>query len=499
MPPMELAIVVLTCALCAIVLVLAAVLLARAGAQRAQLQQLTAANKELRETLAALSRSLDTQAAVQKQQLEAMSASLAALQALADATRRELSEALEKSRATTDAQLKDMRGIVDDKLTRTLAQQSADLRDELAKFDARFSGFQTQLQGFQQQVTKGIGEVRGTVDTQLKDIRTDNAKQLDEMRRTVDEKLSTTLNERLTTSFKQVSDQLEAVYKGLGDMQNIASGVGDLKRVLSNVKTRGILGEVQLSAILSDILTKDQYEENVATKPGSAERVEFAVKIPTEDGTYILLPIDSKFPGDAYEHLRDAIDSGDAAAVAAARKTLETRVKGEAKDIHEKYISVPDTTNFGILFLPFEGLYAEVVDMPGLIECLQRDYRVNVAGPSTMAALLNSLQMSYQTFALQKRADEIQRVLSAVKAEFPKYQESLRLALRQINTAGKTVDTIINTRTNVIERKLKSVTAMEDSDEAARLLGTDAPIEVEAVPAPEGEDESEAEAEGEAG
>lgn len=316
-----------------------------------------------------------------------------------------------------------------------------------------------------------LGEVRATVERQLEAIRQDNATQLDRMRQTVDEKLSRTLNDRLSTSFREVSKQLEAVYTGLGDMRSIAAGVGDLKRVLSNVKTRGILGEVQLGAILADILTPEQYAQNVATKPGSADRVEFAVKLPQEGAEPIWLPIDSKFPGDAYEHLRDAVEAGDAAAVESARRVLEQRIKLEAKDISSKYLSVPATTNFAILFLPFEGLYAEVVDRSGLIETLQRDYQVSVAGPSTMAVILNSLQMSYQTFAFQKRADEIQRVLAAVKAEFPKYQAELRRALKQIETAGKTVDGIINTRTNVIERKLRSVTAMEDQDEAVTLLG----------------------------
>lgn len=318
-----------------------------------------------------------------------------------------------------------------------------------------------------------LGEVRTTVEQQLGSIRDDNQRQLDRMRETVDERLTRTLNDRLSVSFKQVSDQLEAVYTGLGDMRNIASGVGDLKRVLSNVKTRGILGEVQLGAILADILAPDQYTENITTKPESSERVEFAVKLPVDGGDPVWLPIDSKFPGDTYEHLRDAVEAGDAEAVEQARRALEQRIKAEARDISEKYISVPATTNFGILFLPFEGLYAEVVDRPGLIESLQRDYRVSVAGPSTMAVILNSLQMSYQTFAFQKRADEIQRVLAAVKAEFPRYQAELVRARKQIETAGKTVDGIITTRTNVIERKLRAVTALEDESAAAAIIGYD--------------------------
>lgn len=318
-----------------------------------------------------------------------------------------------------------------------------------------------------------LGEVRTTVEQQLGSIRDDNQRQLDRMRETVDERLTRTLNDRLSVSFKQVSDQLEAVYTGLGDMRNIASGVGDLKRVLSNVKTRGILGEVQLGAILADILAPDQYAENITTKPESSERVEFAVKLPVDGGDPVWLPIDSKFPGDTYEHLRDAVEAGDAGAVEQARRALEQRIKAEARDISEKYISVPATTNFGILFLPFEGLYAEVVDRPGLIESLQRDYRVSVAGPSTMAVILNSLQMSYQTFAFQKRADEIQRVLAAVKAEFPRYQAELVRARKQIETAGKTVDGIITTRTNVIERRLRAVTALEDESAAAAIIGYD--------------------------
>ena len=327
----------------------------------------------------------------------------------------------------------------------------------------------------QRDVMEGrIDALRETVERQLGDIRSDNERKLEAIRMTVDEKLAATLNDRLGASFKQVSDQLEAVYRGLGDMQSVAAGVGDLKRVLSNVKTRGILGEVQLGAILADILAPDQYAQNVATKPGSSERVEFAVKLPQEVGGPVWLPIDSKFPGDTYEHLRDAMDAGDAAGIAQARRALEQVIKAEAKDISTKYLSVPETTNFGIMFLPFEGLYAEVVDRPGLIECLQRDYQVNVAGPSTMAVILNSLQMSYQTFAFQRQADEIQRVLSAVKAEFPKYQAELRRALKQIETAGKTVDGIINTRTNVIARKLKGVTAMEDEALAVEVLGIEA-------------------------
>ncbi len=363
-------------------------------------------------------------------------------------------------------------------LSRQVAQQGAQVdtlrRETVAALSSNRDSVDTRLEA-----------VRQSVETQLAGIRSDNAVQLEQMRATVDEKLSRTLNDRLSSSFKQVSEQLEAVYRGLGDMQSIASGVGDLKRVLGNVKTRGILGEVQLEAILSEILAPGQYEKNIATKPGSAERVEFAVKLPVEEGEPVLLPIDSKFPGDAYEHLRDAQDTGDAEAVAAARRTLEVRIKAEAKDIRDKYLSVPATTNFGIMFLPFEGLYAEVVSTPGLVETLARDYRVNVAGPSTMAALLNSLQMSYQTFRLQKQTDDVLRVLTAVKAELPRYQDALRQASRQIATAGRTVDSIITTRTNVIERKLDSIGSADmGADEAAELLGLGSTSVEEASDAP---------------
>ena len=308
----------------------------------------------------------------------------------------------------------------------------------------------------------------------MDDLRRETAQQLGANREGIEhrlDKVRETVDAQLGAIRKDNNVQLEAVYKGLGDMQSIATGVGDLKRVLGNVKARGILGEVQLGAILADILTPDQYLENVATKPGASERVEFAVKLPVDEGDPVLLPIDSKFPGDAYEHLLDAQESGDAETVAAARKTLDTMVKREAKDICEKYLSVPATTNFGIMFVPFEGLYAEVVSRSGLIETLGRDYHVNVAGPSTMAAILNSLQMSYQTFRLQKRTDDVLRVLSAVKAELPRYQKALRRAQQQIETAGKTVEGIITTRTNVMERKLKDIDALEDADQADEILG----------------------------
>ena len=317
-----------------------------------------------------------------------------------------------------------------------------------------------------------LGEMRAVVDRQLTGIRTDTNTQLDRMRATVDEKLQETLAVRIRQSFELVNEQLAAVSRGLGEMQNLASDVGGLKRVLANVKTRGIMGEIQLGAILREILSPAQYAENVATVPGSTARVEFAVRLPGLDGDTVWLPIDSKFPGDAYEHLRAAEEAG-AAAVDAAWKTLEGRIKQEAKDIRDKYVEPPATTTFGILFLPFEGLYAEVVNRPGLIEELSRTYRVNVAGPSTMAALLNSLEMGFQTVAIQKRAAEIQHVLAAVKTEFGRYHESLLRAKKQLNTVGKTVDELLGARANKMSKALDGIVELESLDEAERLLGID--------------------------
>ena len=262
--------------------------------------------------------------------------------------------------------------------------------------------------------------VQDSVSQQLVAIRDDNNRSLEQIRSTVDEKLQKTLNDRINDSFRLVNEQLDSVSKGLGEMRGMAQSVGDLRKVLSNVKTRGIVGEVQLAAILKEVLSPEQYETNVATVPDSLNRVEFAVRIPGKGDEFVYLPIDAKFPAEAYGHLEDAKDAGDDVAIRTAWKELETRLKNEAKDIHEKYVAPPATTPFAVLFLPFEGLYAEVVNRTGLVERIQREWHVSVAGPSTMAALLNALQMGFQTVAIQKRADEIQKVLAAVKAELPK-------------------------------------------------------------------------------
>ena len=291
--------------------------------------------------------------------------------------------------------------------------------------------------------------------------------QLEEIRGTVDEKLQTTLERRISESFKTVSQQLERVYKGLGEMQSLASDVGGLKKIMSGVKTRGNLGEYQLAGILAEILAPEQYDTNVATIPKSSERVEFAVKLPHEDGT-VYLPIDSKFPAETYAQLRDAQESGDRKAVEAAYKNLENVIKSEAKDIRTKYVAVPYTTNFAIMFLPAEGLYAEVVSR-GMVEALQRDYQVNVAGPSTMAAILNSLQMGFKTLAIQKQSSYAWQVLGAVKTEFEKFGEGLKKMQTHLDLTSKDLDALITTRSNQMQRKLREVERL-DERRAAQLL-----------------------------
>lgn len=301
-----------------------------------------------------------------------------------------------------------------------------------------------------------LDNIRKTVSTQLSYIQEDNNKKLDEMRKTVDEKLQKTLESTMQQSFGLVNERLQEVYKGLGEMQALAVGVGDLKKVLSNVKTRGILGEIQLGAILKEILAAEQYEENVVTKSKGAERVEFAVKLPAEDDGFIYLPIDSKFPADTYSALQNAYESGDAAQVEASAKLLLTTLKKEAKDIHDKYIEPPFTTEFAIMFLPTEGLYCEAVNR-GMIEILQREYKVNLAGPSTMAALLNSLQMGFKTLAVQKRSAEVWKVLGSVKNEFEKFGEVIDATQKRLEQANSELDKLVGVRTRAINRQLKAV------------------------------------------
>lgn len=320
----------------------------------------------------------------------------------------------------------------------------------------KFSQLEDRLKTFSLENEQKLENIRQTVQNQLTNIQEDNNKQIDEMRKTVDKKLQQTLEEKMTQSFALVNERLEQVYKGLGEMQTLASGVGDLKKVLSNVKTRGILGEIQLGSILNEILSPAQYEENVITKKGTRNVVEFAVKLPADEDKFIYLPIDSKFPGDSYSALRDAIDEGDKERINMAAKQLVTTIKNEAKDIRDKYIDPPNTTDFAIMFLPFEGLYCEVVNR-GLVEVLQRDYKVNVAGPSTMAALLNSLQMGFKTLAVQKRSTEVWKILSDVKKEFDTFNSVLENTQNRLKQANDELEKLVGVRTRQIQRKLKDV------------------------------------------
>ena len=334
--------------------------------------------------------------------------------------------------------------------------------------DSQQQLLERRLRSLEASNTQKLEELRRSMAESMTALQAENNRKLDEIRHTVDEQLQDTLQKRVSESFKAVNEQLEQVYKGLGEMQNLAADVGGLKQVLSGVKTRGILGEIQLGAILEEILAPEQYETNVATIPGSTQRVEYAIKMPGTDGGTVWLPIDSKFPGDTYAHLQDAQASGDAQAVENARHALELVLRSEAKDIREKYVEPPYTTTFGILFLPFEGLYAEVVNA-GLLEVLQRDYQVNIAGPSTMAALLNSLQMGFKTLAIQKRSGEVWQLLGAVKTEFDKFGQGLSKMQQRLRQTDEELDNLIGVRSRAISRKLRSVQSLDDASAAALL------------------------------
>lgn len=349
----------------------------------------------------------------------------------------------------------------EDELQRILLNQQSFAQSQ----NDRAVQLEQRLHSFSSDNVQSLENIRRSVDEKLESIRRENLRQLDEMRQTVDEKLQKTLEEKMNKSFSLVNERLEQVYKGLGEMQTLAVGVGDLKKVLSNVKTRGILGEIQLGAILSEILSKEQYEENIATKKGSKNVVEFAIKLPADGDSVVYLPVDSKFPGDTYSTLRDAIESGDKQSIESAQKALVQRIKGEAKDIHDKYIDPPNTTEFAIMFLPFEGLYSEVVNM-GLVEVLQREYKVNIAGPSTMAALLNSLQMGFKTLAVQKRSAEVWKILGGVKNEFDKFNDVLVMTQQRLDQANKELDKLVGVRTRQIQRQLKDVESVSLSEQS---------------------------------
>ena len=317
------------------------------------------------------------------------------------------------------------------------------------------TGLDDRFAAFQKQNEEKLSEMRQTLEKKVGDMQTSNEKKLDEMRQTVDEKLQKTLEERLNQSFKLVSDRLEQVYKSLGEMQKVGEGVNDLRKVLSNVKTRGIFGEVQLGAILEEILSPEQYEADIATKKNSQDRVEYAVKLPGADDGCVYLPIDAKFPLDAYQKLQEAYENGSKEELSLARKELRTRIKGFAKDIRTKYIDVPYTTEFAIMFLPLESLYAEVV-REGLVEELQKD-KINIAGPTTMAALLNSLQMGFKTLAIQKSSGQVWKVLGEVKTEFANFEGILDNTQKKMLQASQELDKLIGVRTRAINRKLRDV------------------------------------------
>lgn len=327
---------------------------------------------------------------------------------------------------------------------------SQEVHREFASLDARFSSFALQNDS-------RMETLRQVVDTRMAELRDENNRRLDDMRKTVDERLQESLESKISQSFRLVSERLEQVYKGLGEVQGLASGVGDLKKVLTNVKTKGILGELQLGSILQETLAPDQYAENIATRPGRSERVEFAIRLPGNDGV-VYLPIDAKFPAEPYFSLEEAYESGDPDAIRAASQILITRLKSCARDIHTKYVEPPYTTDFAIMFLPFEGLYAAAV-RHGMIETLQREYRVNIAGPSTISALLNSLQLGFRNLAIQKRSAEVWDILISVKGEFEKFGDVLTLTDQRLTQAQSELNKLVGVRTRQIQRKLDLLSA----------------------------------------
>ena len=349
----------------------------------------------------------------------------------------------------------------------TLARLSEQQANALKRFADTLGD---QLRSLSQSNDQRLTEMRGAVEQKLSAIQADNEKKLEQMRATVDEKLHATLEQRLGESFKLVADRLDQVHKGLGEMQNLARDVGSLNRVLTNVKTRGIFGEVQLAGLLEQVFTPEQYAVNVETVPGSGARVEFAIRLPGQraDGVPLWLPIDAKFPREDYERLLDAQDRADPVAVEVAAKAIETRLRLEARSIHDKYVAPPHTTDFAILFVPTEGLYAEALRRPGLVESLQREYHVMLAGPTTLLATLNSLQMGFRTLALEKRSVEVWEVLGAVKTEFAKFGDVLAKTKKKLDEASNTIDQA-QTRANVMARKLKSVEAVTEIHAQALL------------------------------
>lgn len=351
-----------------------------------------------------------------------------------------------------------------DTMVRTIGEMSKSQNDQLESI-ARL------IQELTESNRTGIEKLRSTIDAQLKHLQESNEKKLDQMRETVDEKLQSTLEKRLGESFKLVSERLEAVQHGLGEMQNLATGVGDLKRVLTNVKARGTWGEVQLGALLEQILTPDQYDKNVRTRANSQESVEYAIRLPGRDddpGSCVWMPIDSKFPQEDYLRLVEAADAADMDAVQKATAALLRSVHSSAKEIQDKYLNPPETTDFAIMFMPTEGLYAEVLRQPGQVEKIQQDYRIVVAGPTTLSAILSSLRIGFRTLAIEKRSSEVWKVLAAVKTEFGKFGDVLSKVKRQLNTASNTIEQT-GMRTRAMERKLRAVEELP-TEETAEIL-----------------------------
>ena len=395
-------------------------------------------------------------------------------------------------RAEANTGRADLRGLIEQKLEQNIGQQSDSakvLREELGgNFERlgigvkeslaetgrvqleRLENVTTALGVLTEKSEKAQESLRLTVEGRLDAIRQDNAVKLDAMRQTVDEKLQGTLEQRLGASFKLVSDQLEQVFRGIGEMQSLATGVGDLKKMLSNVKMRGTWGEVSLGNLLEQVLTADQYERNVEVKPGSNQRVEYAIKLPGgDDGdAQLWLPIDAKFPNEDYEKLVDASERGDVEAVEAASKAVEMRIRSSAKDICEKYVHPPHSTDFAVLFLPTEGLFAEVIRRPGLVDALQRECRIVITGPTTLMALLNSLRMGFRTLAIQKRSSEVWQVLAAVKTEFGKYGEVLDKVQQKLHEASNTIDKV-SVRRRAIDRRLRGVEILPEMEAGAIL------------------------------
>ena len=435
---------------------------ARAGAERLERELRdevarsgSGTRQEIGQTLAAFQQTLLTQsgdvARTQNEQIDSFRTQLAAMQ-------QTVSNSLQGVVSAQTAQ----------------AQTSRDAQD--AAFKRFGDALNDQLRALSDANERRLLEVRNTVEQRLTALQADNEKKLEQMRATVDEKLQATLETRLTASFQQVAERLEQVHKGLGEMQLLAKDVGSLNRVLTNVKTRGVFGEVQLAGLLEQVFTPEQYATNVETVPQTGARVEYAIKLPgrRDDGAPLWLPIDAKFPREDYERLVDAQERADPAAVEASAKAIEARLRAEAKTIREKYVSPPHTTDFAIMFVPTEGLYAEALRRPGLVESLQREHKVMLAGPTTLLATLNSLQMGFRTLALEKRSAEVWEVLGAVKTEFAKFGDVLDKTQQKLKEASDTIDKA-KTRTNVMTRKLKTVEALPPAQAELLLPGADLP------------------------